>query len=76
MTVRRSDEATAHIHALVREQAFDSRAAHLGWLVEREAQRLRAWHDVQRLRAAGTLHDPELAAVARATSGRPLTHLD
>ena len=76
MTVRISDEAAAHIDALVHDGSFGSRAQYLSWLVEREATRARAWADIQKMRAEGTIHDAELESIVKATSSRSLRHLD
>lgn len=73
MTVRMSAVATEHIDALVRDGVFDSRAQYLNWLVEREDQRHRALADLDGLRAAGALQDPEVEAIVTATAGRSLT---
>lgn len=74
MTVRLSDEAAAHVDRLVDEGTFDSRASYLTWLVEREAQRAEAWQEILRMRRDGIpMRDPELDAIAKATSGQSLT---
>ena len=76
VTARLSDLATAHRDRQVSAGTFDSRAASLTWLLEREAQRAANWQELLRLKAEGALHDRDTEAIVQATSGRSLTHLD
>jgi len=72
IAVRLPDDQVAYIDAEIAAGRASSRADLIARLLVRERRRQRALDDVEKLKAAGLAGNPDLAAVAAATSRRRL----
>jgi Arc/MetJ-type ribon-helix-helix transcriptional regulator len=69
IAVRLPDELVAYIDRAVASGRAKSRADLVARLLARDARRQRAEEDLQKLIAAGLLHDQDALAMAVATAG-------
>ena len=72
IAVRLPDEQVAYIDSQVAEGRASSRADLIARLIVRERRRRRAIEDIDKLKAAGLIGNPDLAPIVAATSRRPL----
>ena len=72
IAVRLPDEHVAYIDRQVAAGRASSRADLIARLIVRERRRRRALDDIEKLKAAGFIGNPDLAQIPDATSRRPL----
>jgi Arc/MetJ-type ribon-helix-helix transcriptional regulator len=68
IAVRLPDELVAYVDQAVASGRVKSRAELVARLIQRDARRQRAEDDLQRLVAAGALHDADAIAIAAAAA--------
>lgn len=72
IAVRLPDELVAYVDQAVASGRVKSRAELVTRLLERDARQQRAEDDLQRLIAAGALHDVDAVAIAKAAAATPV----
>ena len=73
IAVRLPDDLVAYVDQAVASGRVSSRAELVTRLIARDARRHRAEQDLQRLVAAGALHDADAMVIALATAATPIT---